>query len=183
MKRNLILVGFPGTGKTQAGRLAARALGWQFVDSDEAITSNTGRTIEDIFIQDGEPAFRAMERDVLRSVCSGDNRVIGTGGGSFVEPENRDLMLEAGLVVCLDAPPEVIWERLSSSPDAEVRPLLKATEPLQRITELKSKRQSCYDMAHLSISTEGLSLEQVATALVDAFRFHADATHQITPHT
>ena len=168
MERNLILVGFPGTGKTQAGRLAAKALAWDFVDSDELITSRTGRTIEDIFARDGEPAFRAMERDALRWVCSGERRVIGTGGGSFIDPENRDLMLGAGLVVCLEAPPEVIWNRLSSTPDATVRPLLQGEHPLQRIKELKSSRQSRYDMAHRSLNTDGLSLEQVVEALVAA---------------
>ncbi len=172
MKSNLILVGFPGTGKTQAGRLAAKALGWEFVDSDEVITSRTGRTIEDMFAQDGEPAFRAMERDALRWACSGEQRVIGTGGGSFIEPENQTLMLEAGLVVCLEAPPDVIWRRLSSSPDADVRPLLQAADPLQRIQELKGKRQHRYDMAHCSLNTDGLSLEQVAATLVTALYEH-----------
>ena len=161
-------MGFPGTGKTQAGRLAAKALHWEFVDSDELITSKTGRTIEDIFARDGEPAFRALERDALRWVCSGKRRVIGTGGGSFIDPENRELMLEAGLVVCLEAPPEVICHRLSSAPDATVRPLLQGNNPLQRIKELKSARQSRYDMAHRTLSTDGLSLEQVAEALVTA---------------
>ena len=169
MVRNLILVGFPGTGKTQAGRLAAKALGWEFVDSDELITSRTGRTIEDIFANDGEPAFRAMERDALRWACSGGQRVIGTGGGSFIDPENQAMMLKAGLVVCLEAPPDVIWRRLSRSPDADVRPLLQTADPLQRIQELKGKRQSQYDMAHRSLSTDGLSLEQVAAQLVDTF--------------
>ena len=176
MKRNLILVGFPGTGKTQAGRLAAEALGWKFVDSDEVITSRTGRTIKDIFALDGEPAFRAMERDALQSVCSGEQLVIGTGGGSFVQPENREMLLTAGLVVCLEAAPRVILQRLTSLPDPDVRPLLKAGDPLQRITELKSARQECYDMAHLTLNTDGLSLEQVAASLVDAFRAHAGTT-------
>ena len=166
MERNLILVGFPGTGKTQAGRLAAKALDWEFADSDEMVISQTGRTIEDIFARDGEAAFRVMEREALRSLCSGEGRVIGTGGGSFIDPENRELMLAAGLVVCLEAPPEVIWQRLSSAPDAMVRPLLQGEDPLRRIKELKSSRQGRYDMAHSSLSTDGLSLEQVAKALV-----------------
>lgn len=168
MERNLILVGFPGTGKTQAGRLAAKALDWEFVDSDELITARAGRSIEDIFARDGEPAFRAMERDVLRRVCSGERQVIGTGGGSFIDPENRDLMLGAGLVVCLEAPPEVIWQRLSSAPYTTVRPLLQGEDPLQRIKQLKRTRQSRYNMAHRSLSTDCLSLEQVAEALVAA---------------
>lgn len=177
MIRNLILVGFPGTGKTQAGRLAANALGWEFVDSDEVITSRTARTIEDIFSRDGEPAFRAMEQEALRWLCSGEQRVIGTGGGSFINPENREMMLQAGLVVCLEAPPDIIWQRLSSSRDADVRPLLKGEDPLQRIRELKSSRQSCYNMAHHSLHTDGLSLEQVADALVAAVQACADVPH------
>lgn len=176
MKRNLILVGFPGTGKTQAGRLAAKTLGWEFVDSDEVVTSRTGRTIEDIFALDGEPAFRAMERDALQSACSGEQLVIGTGGGSFVEPENREMLLTAGLVVCLEAEPQVILQRLTSLPDAVVRPLLQGENALQRITELKNARQECYNMAHITLNTDELSLEQVAASLVEAFRAHAAAT-------
>ena len=170
MARNLILVGFPGTGKTQAGRIAADSLGWEFSDSDEVITSRTGRTIEDIFAQDGEPVFRALEREALSWLCAAECRVIGTGGGSFIDPENRDMMLSAGLVVCLEAPPDVIWQRLTASPDADVRPLLQAEDPLRRIRQLKAERQSRYEMAHRSLNTDGLSLEEVAAKLVDAVR-------------
>ena len=170
MKRNLVLIGMPGVGKTQAGRLAARSLGWDFVDTDQVITSRAGRSIEDIFAQEGEAAFRAMEREALRWACAGQERVIGAGGGSFIYQENRALMLEAGLVVCLEASPELIRKRLSSSSGSTVRPLLQGADPLQRIKDLKSARQPCYDMAHCTLSTEGLSLREVAAKLVDAWK-------------
>ena len=86
------------------------------------------------------------------------------------------MLLTAGLVVCLEAAPKVILQRLTSLPDAVVRPLLKAEDPLQRITQLKNARQECYNKAHLTLNTDDLSLEQVAASLVDAFRAHAAAT-------
>ena len=93
---NIILVGFPGTGKTAIGREVARLHGWGFVDNDVEIVRRTGRPIEAIFAQDGEPAFRRMEREVLAEACARQGVVIATGGGAMVDPANRELLRRSG---------------------------------------------------------------------------------------
>src|SRR5438132_11527575 len=87
---NLILVGFSCSGKTTLGRNVARRLRMAFVDSDRIIEDTTGRTIPDIFREDGEPAFRALERDAIQRILAETNQVVSTGGGAFVDLENRD---------------------------------------------------------------------------------------------
>ena len=165
---NVILVGLPGTGKSLAGQEAARLLGWEFVDMDSAIEKRAGKSIQRIFQEEGEPAFRLLERDALKAACTGSGRVISTGGGAIVYTENRELMLKRGVVVWLDASPETIYDRLTgrdATPLAE-RPLLAGPEPLERIKSLNDQRRVYYSQAHHVVDTDGLTVEQVARAVV-----------------
>ena len=168
---NVILVGFSGTGKTLVGKEVARLLGWTYVDMDEEIKERAGKPIAAIFTDDGEPAFRRLEKRVLQEVCSGQGRVIATGGGAVVDPENREVMLKSGVVVCLDALPETIYSRLNAdrAQPAEVRPLLSGPEPLSRIKALKVSRQGYYSVAHRTVDTDDLSVAQVAQEVVSAW--------------
>jgi shikimate kinase len=104
--KNLILVGFMGTGKTVVGQAAARALGFDYVDSDDLIERKAGKTILRIFAEDGEPHFRDLETEAIRSLASLDRHVVATGGGCVLRDENWEAMRRAGLVVCLAARPE-----------------------------------------------------------------------------
>ena len=169
----IILTGFSGTGKTAVGRRAARDLGWRFVDTDELIVERAGKPIERIFTEDGEAAFRTREREAVSEACHMRNVVASTGGGAMVGDENRALMLDSGLVVCLDARLETIYARLSGSSggagaEAMVRPLLAAAgeDPLERIESLKRERQWAYALAHWTVNTDGLSVEQCAQEVV-----------------
>ena len=113
LPRNIILVGFMASGKTSVGRALAGALsgvaaprpagGWTLVDADDAIVARAGKPIHRIFSEDGEPAFRELERRVIASLCAGERQVIASGGGAFVDPQNRDVMLAGGLVFFLSA--------------------------------------------------------------------------------
>src|SRR5215469_12581399 len=107
---NLALIGFMGTGKTSAGRLAADQLHFAFLDTDEIIQSRAGRTISDIFATNGEPAFRALERDVVGELAGRTRTVISTGGGLPADPVNFASLKAHALVVCLWASPGKIWE-------------------------------------------------------------------------
>ena len=169
---NIILTGFSGTGKSGVGAEVARVLGWQFMDTDAEIVQRTGKQIAAVFAQDGEDAFRALERDALRDACSGASRVIATGGGVMMDPENRGLLLGAGLVVGLEANPETIHQRLTGQGQGrnpEERPLLSDTDPLRRIQEMKDARQPFYAMTHWTIHTDLLSEAQVAAEVVRAW--------------
>ncbi|MBZ0301713.1 MAG: shikimate kinase [Anaerolineae bacterium] len=110
--RNIVITGFMGTGKTTVGRKVADCLGRPFVDTDDVIVEQAGKSIPEIFAQDGEAVFRHYERRVCRFYASHSGYVIATGGGMLVDPENRRVMLASSLVVCLTASKDAIRARL-----------------------------------------------------------------------
>jgi len=174
MKRaqRIILTGFSGTGKTEVAHLVAERLGWQVVDSDDAIVEAAGKAIPAIFAQEGEEHFRTLEHTVLGQLCSQPKMVIAAGGGAILDAENRRLMAHGGFIVCLEARPETILERLRPQLDSDsvARPLLATPDPLRRIRELKSFRQPYYALADHTVHTDGLTTEQVAAEVVHAWR-------------
>lgn len=165
---NIILVGFMATGKTHVGRRLSRLTGWPLRDADDEIVRRTGCSIGEIFARDGETAFRTLEGQVIADLCSGSQRVISAGGGAFVQPANREVMLRSGLVFCLTAAPETIYARIQKEADrdAPVRPLLAGTDPLQRIRDLLQTRAEAYSQAHHSIPTDTLTVEDVAERIL-----------------
>ncbi len=173
----IVLIGFSGTGKsTVASRLAGR-LGWSAADSDAEIEQHWGVTIPAIFRDHGESAFRSSERTILRQLLARDRVVIATGGGAAVDPEvwDREMLGSKGtLVLALDASPETILARLRRQASAEgadvERPLLAGADPLARIRELKSVRQSVYDKAHLTLSSELVSVDELTEEIVGISR-------------
>ncbi|MBI2166532.1 MAG: 3-dehydroquinate synthase [Chloroflexi bacterium] len=171
---NLILTGFSGTGKTAIGRAVANTLAWPFVDTDQEIVQRTGKPIDRVFAEDGEPHFRRLEREVLAEACARDSHVIATGGGAIADQGNRELMLRRGVVVC-------IRQRLATGEGdgsgPEVRPLLQGPESpstgsgqaLERIRQLKAQRQPYYALAHWTVHTDHLAVEEAAREVVRAF--------------
>ena len=132
--RNLVLIGFMGTGKTTIGRLCAERLGYRFRDSDTEIESRIGCSIAQYFSQKGEAAFREIEREVIAELAEESDQVISTGGGVVLDPENAMRLREGGWVVLLQATPDAILARVG---DTRSRPLLaNAADPLARIEEL-----------------------------------------------
>jgi len=170
--QRIILTGFSGTGKTEVARLIAERLGWQAVDSDDAIVKAAGKPIPAIFRDDGEQHFRTLEHTVLRQLCSHPKTIIAAGGGAILAAENRRLMAQGGFIVCLEARPETILERLRPQfeSDPVARPLLATPDSLRRIRELKSFRQPYYALADHTVHTDGLSMEQVAAEVVHAWQ-------------
>lgn len=168
---NIILVGLSGTGKSSVGERVALALGWKLVDMDAVLEAQSGKPVPRIFAEDGEAAFRLMEKELLEHICRENGQVISTGGGVVVDEENRSLMLGRGLVVCLEATPETICRRLSDEGSSGTeRPLLSGPDSLERIRNLKAERQAFYSIAHRTIDTESLTVDEVASAVVDRYR-------------
>ncbi len=167
----LFLTGFSGTGKSVVARLVADALGWRVLDTDKLIEEATGHSVSHIFENEGEAYFRHLERERLHDAAAQERAVVATGGGAVIAEENRRAMAEAGLVVCLDAHPEMIVERLRTdgTPVSE-RPLLAGADPLARVTELKARRQKFYALADMMIDTDGKTAQQVADAIAEAVR-------------
>ena len=110
--RNIILVGFMASGKTSVGRALAQRTGWTFIDADDVIVARAGKPIHRIFAEDGEPAFRHLESQVIADLCSRERQVIASGGGSFVSERNREVMLVGGRVFFLSASPAIILRRV-----------------------------------------------------------------------
>ena len=157
---NITLIGFMGTGKTSVGKRLAKRLGWQFVDVDHMIESSASKPISSIFAEHGEAVFRRFEQRMIRHVARKDYQVIATGGGAFIDVQNRSRLRASGPVICLTARPKVIFSRVSKRLDA--RPLLAAgVDPLSRIKALMQQRTSAYAQADLTIDTSDSSLEQV----------------------
>ncbi len=171
-KHNIILTGFSFTGKSVVGKEVARRLGWNFIDCDEEITVLARKPIPDIFAQDGEEQFRKLECQVLEKACKGKGSVIATGGGAIVTQRNRELFARSGVVICLEAKPQTIYERLRAAQkgNSVVRPLLAVADPLGRITQLKASRQPYYATADCSVYTDSLSLDEVSDEVIHAFR-------------
>ena len=164
MPRNIFLVGFMASGKTHVGREVSKLTGWPLVDSDDEIVARAGKSIARVFEEEGEAAFRAVERETIRDLCAGDGQIIACGGGAFIDPDNRDRMLNGGMVVCLDARPETVYGRVISETGGgtPVRPLLAGGDPLERIRALMAQRAEAYSQAHHTIETDDLTPEQVA---------------------
>jgi len=171
---NLAITGFSGTGKSLVGKQVAERLNWNFLDTDDEIVELAGKPIAQIFAQEGEGKFRELERETIRRACRQRQTVIAIGGGAIVDRQNYDLLARTGIIVCLEAKPETIYERLfreaACSPGTEVRPLLAVDNPLERIRELKASRQSHYAKADWTIHTDGLSIGEVAEEAIRSWR-------------
>jgi len=171
---NLIITGFSGTGKSLVAKAVARRLNWDFLDTDDEIVKQTGKPIAEIFRQDGEGKFRELERETIRKACQQGQTVIAIGGGAIVDPQNYELLAKTGLIVCLEAKPETIYERLfreaAYSPETEVRPLLANDNPLERIRQLKASRQPYYANVDWTVHTDNLNINQAAVEVIRASR-------------
>jgi shikimate kinase len=171
---NILLIGFRGTGKTAVARIVARELGWQAIDADEELERCAGKTIVQIFADDGEPAFRDLECKVLADLAALDAHVISLGGGVVLRPENRSLIQQAGAVIWLTASPETCLARIAADGStAARRPNLTAGGGLEEIRALLAQREPLYrDCANLVINTDGKSTTDVATELLAAVKSH-----------
>ncbi|NEQ71506.1 MAG: shikimate kinase [Symploca sp. SIO2D2] len=160
---NVFLIGMMGSGKTTVGHLLASQLGYRFCDSDVVIEQVAGKTINEIFAESGEAAFRQIESQVLSELSSYTKLVIATGGGVVIKSINWSY-LHHGLIVWLDAPVEVLIERLKED---TTRPLLKQADPVQTLHQILEQRRGVYSEADLHIRIDAKDTpEQIASQIV-----------------
>ena len=159
MKTNIALIGFMGAGKTAVGKALAEKLNKTFIELDSLIEQKAGKSIPELFEQNGEIAFRELEIEVTKEVAERKNVVIACGGGVVLNKINIDRLRKESLIVYLTASPKVILERTSN--DAEERPLLKAN-PLLTIQQLLKFRKPFYERAaDIKIDTSKLSIDSI----------------------
>jgi shikimate kinase len=167
----LYLVGFMGTGKTTVGRAVAQRIGFKCVDSDHEIERKAGKSIAEIFTQDGEAVFRAQERWFVEEGHALERRVIACGGGLVVQPGMLGLLAKRGVVVCLHASIENILARTSRV--RKTRPLLNVDDPEVRARELYAEREGIYRSAGTVILTDSRPLSEIAAHVIRVWRREA----------
>lgn len=167
--RNVVIVGFMGTGKSTVSRLLSERLGWERIDTDEEIENRAGKPIPRIFAEDGEEAFRDWESRVVEEVLAGSRQVIATGGGAVLRERNRRTMLAGGWVVALTADKASLVRRVTSAAAAGTRPLL-AGDAEARVEALLQARKRAYDFAQATIDTSRLTPADVAQLLANWMR-------------
>lgn len=166
VKDNLVLIGYMGSGKTTFGKACAEKLGMNFLDADEYIVEQAGKTIPEIFAEDGEEAFRQLETKVLmhlRDTLS--NTVLATGGGMPLRKENARLLKEIGCVEYLTATSKEIFERVKGDTN---RPLLQCENPYKKICEMMKQRKPLYEKAaDVVIDTNSNDLDAIVQDMIN----------------
>jgi shikimate kinase len=169
-RKTIALVGLMGVGKSSIGRRLAAALSMPFKDADAEIEAAAGRSVNDIFAEFGEAAFRDGERRVIARLLAGPPHVLATGGGAFDDPETRALIADKAVSVWLKADLEVLARRVGRR---DTRPLLKGKDPMQVLTEQAETRYPAFAEADIIIET-GETQHQVAVdAIVKALAARA----------
>jgi shikimate kinase len=164
-KRNLVIVGLMGAGKSAIGKLVAQALGIPFVDSDHEIERVSRMTIPELFEAYGEPEFRKLEQRVIKRLLKTGPRVLSTGGGAFMNAETRTAISENGLSLWLDADLDILWERVIKRDN---RPLLKTENPKKALEDLMIARYPVYATAHLTVKSRDIRKDAMAQDVIAA---------------
>ena len=167
--RTIALVGLMGAGKTTVGRRLAAALNMSFADADAEIVKAAGRSIEEIFAQHGECAFRRGERQVIARLLNGPVHVLATGGGAFIDPGTRALMKERAISIWLKAPLDVLMKRVEKR---DTRPLLKEADPRAVMQRLMDERYPIYAEADIIVESSPGPHNTAVEKIIEALRAH-----------
>jgi shikimate kinase len=168
--RHLVLIGLMGAGKSTVGARCATALDRPFVDTDRLVEVHAGMTVAEIFETQGEPAFRALERTVVGDVAASPAPlVIACGGGVALDPDNRRVLRDHGVVVWLRADAQELAQRVGSGAG---RPLLQETGgPVGTLERLAVLRAPAYEAtAHVVVDTDGLAVDRVTDRVLEEYR-------------
>lgn len=166
LSRPLVLIGMMGAGKSSLGRRLGLRLSVPFADSDDEIVRAAGISIPEIFEMEGEPGFRARERETVRQILTEHPvGVLATGGGAFMNEETRTLILDKSLCIWLKAPLDILVERTSRRDD---RPLLRTGDPREILARLMKEREPVYAKAHLTLEVDNRPQDETVARLIDA---------------
>jgi shikimate kinase len=164
MEKNIVLIGFMGTGKSSVGMRLAQKLKMQFVDMDKEIERITGLSVSNIFKLHGEIRFRSEEKLLSGKLACRNGLVIATGGGVVLEQQNINILSQNGILICLQASSQEIFERVNRR--RGTRPLLKKDLRLEDIEDMLKARESFYAQAQYQVNTSHKNPEQVTNEIV-----------------
>ena len=163
--KNIVLIGFMGTGKSTVGRILAGKLNRRFIDTDKEIEKLTGITVARLITNYGIIRFRSEETLLIKKLTQEENQVIATGGGTLLNPENDRLLRQNGIIICLTASPEVIHNRVKRK--KKERPLLAKGDLMEQIKILTEERREIYQKADFTADTGNGSLEATVKSIID----------------
>lgn len=166
LKKNLVLIGFMGCGKTTLGRKLAARLSYEFIDTDKMIETEEGMAISDIFALKGEPYFRTLEKKAVIKLSGKKQCVIATGGGIIKKESNVNLLSKNGIIIYLKATPEHIYRNIGNDKN---RPLLQGGDKMTLIRTLLEERIPAYEKyAEISVDVTGGTVNQITDRIVNA---------------
>jgi len=168
MAKNIVFIGFMGTGKSTIGMRVAERLKKTFIDMDREIETLNGMSVAEIFRHYGEIRFRSEENLMAKKLARQKDLVIATGGGTVLNRENVAVLKENGILVCLDADPSDIQARVNRKKGS--RPLLKKESSLADIEELLQAREPFYACADIRVTTTGKSMNEIVDVIIDRLK-------------
>lgn len=168
MKTSIALIGFMGTGKTSVGRALASRLGKEFIELDDLISARVGKSIDSMFKEDGEIAFRELEIAITKEAAGDKYRIIACGGGIILNKINIDRLKQNSRIIYLKAAPEVILKRVAGNQE---RPLLNTPDQFQQTKELLAYRKPFYERAaDITINTSKLDIAAVSEQIIERLK-------------
>lgn len=168
--RNVILIGFMGTGKTSTGKMLAQRLGCAFIDMDVKIEEEAGMSIPEIFAKFGEEHFRKLEHELALKLSARRNAVISTGGGTVKNPANVEALKKSGVMVCLKANVDTVLERTQNRGTRPVLDKEDKGDRRQAVEKLLAERAELYKQADFAVDTSELSPLQVVEIIAKTLK-------------
>ena len=156
--KTIVLTGMMGSGKTTLGKLLGETLNMKFIDIDSSIELNEKSSIKNIFEIKGEKYFRELEKQTIKTIFKPEDLIIALGGGAFANNITRKFLLNNALIIYLKTTPQTIFDRIQND---TTRPLLCGKMNIEKIKEIIKIREKNYESAHLTISTDNKTLEEI----------------------
>jgi shikimate kinase len=167
MRKNIIITGFMGTGKSVVAKELARKLKMEYIDTDQVIEKRQGLTIADIFTRYGENYFREQENKLVKELSQKENMVIATGGGTLLSSDNARILSQRGQIICLYADSQTIYNRVKRKNN---RPLLNGENILDKISHLLKERKKIYDNIKWKIDTTNFTTREIVDKIINLLK-------------